>query len=119
MWPEPGAGAWFPQARLRGNAALRAGCRMLVALALAGLVGPFLDSHDPSSIDPAHALERPGLEFPFGADHLGRCVLSRLLHGARWSLGLSMLATALVVALGTSVGAVSGQIGGLLDSATM
>lgn len=50
-----------------------------------------------------------------GADGLGRDVLSRLLHGARASLGLALVATTLTLAIGALLGAWAGLAGGLVE----
>jgi peptide/nickel transport system permease protein len=57
--------------------------------------------------------------FPFGSDGLGRDVFSRVLAGARLSLGLSGLATMLALAIGAAVGAIAGFAGGWLDEGLM
>ena len=57
--------------------------------------------------------------FPLGTDHLGRDVLSRLLHGGRVSLKLGVLASILAAALGLVVGAVAGYAGGWTDTVLM
>ena len=59
---------------------------LLIALALAARE---LAPHDPIRQDLPHALAGPSLEFPLGTDEFGRCILSRILFGAR----LSLLAT--------------------------
>lgn len=50
-----------------------------------------------------------------GADGLGRDVLSRVLHGARASLGLALLATGLTLAIGGMLGAWAGLAGGVVE----
>jgi peptide/nickel transport system permease protein len=57
--------------------------------------------------------------FLLGADSYGRDVLSRLLHGARISLGLSLAAAAGALLVGAFVGGIAGYAGGLLDDLLM
>ena len=62
----------------------------IVFLAIA-VFGPWLAPHDPTAINIPQRLSAPGAEWLLGTDALGRDILSRLLHGARWSLGLAFL----------------------------
>jgi len=57
--------------------------------------------------------------FPLGSDALGRDVLSRLLTGARLSLGVALLSAIVALAIGASVGAAAGYAGGWIDAALM
>lgn len=57
----------------------------------------------------------PSSLFPFGTDQRGRDILSRMLWGARETLGLPLVATALSVLLGAFLGLLIGYVGGLLD----
>jgi peptide/nickel transport system permease protein len=59
----------------------------------------------------------PGL--PFGTDMLGRNLAAAVAHGSRVTLTIAGLATILAVAFGTSVGAIAGYYGALLDDAAM
>lgn len=54
-----------------------------------------------------------------GADSLGRDVLSRLIVGARWSLGVSALATLGALLIGALVGGIAGYAGGAIDETLM
>jgi peptide/nickel transport system permease protein len=54
--------------------------------------------------------------FLLGSDALGRDVLSRVLTGARLSLGLALLSAALALAIGAAIGAVAGYAGGWTDT---
>jgi peptide/nickel transport system permease protein len=61
----------------------------------------------------------PAPWFLLGSDALGRDVLSRVLIGARLSLGLALLATLLALSIGALIGAIAGYAGGWTDSALM
>lgn len=56
---------------------------------------------------------------PLGTDSLGRDMLARLLHGARTSLFVGVLAPLLFIGLGTAYGAFAGLAGGAIDNALM
>ena len=55
--------------------------------------------------------------YPLGTDHIGRDVLSRLLYGARVSLGVGFVATTLSIVVSLLIGGVAGFVGGKLDLA--
>ena len=52
------------------------------------ILAPWISPHDPIEVNLALKLQSPSWEYPLGTDHLGRCNLSRLLHGARVSWAL-------------------------------
>jgi|AGTN01.2.fsa_nt_gi ABC-type dipeptide/oligopeptide/nickel transport systems, permease components len=54
-----------------------------------------------------------------GTDQLGRDVFTRLLYGARFSLGLASLVVILQVLIGTCLGLAAGYLGGIVDSIVM
>ncbi|PYR89743.1 MAG: hypothetical protein DMF84_23750 [Acidobacteria bacterium] len=57
--------------------------------------------------------------FPLGSDGLGRDVFSRVVLGARLSLGVALLAAVIALAIGALTGALAGYAGGWADSALM
>jgi len=61
----------------------------------------------------------PDEQHLLGTDSLGRDVLSRLLHGAKVSLSVGVIAEAIALLLGTAVGAVAGYAGGRADALLM
>lgn len=71
--------------------------------------------YSPNSVDLTQRLEPPGGKHLLGTDDLGRDVLSRLMHGARVSLTVGFLATAIALVVGSVLGALAGYYGGAAD----
>ena len=69
----------------------------------------------PNDVDVASRLQPPGSQHRFGTDELGRDVLSRMVHGARISLTVGLLATAMALVVGCLLGALAGYYGGAAD----
>ena len=63
-------------------------------------------------------LQAPSTAYLLGADHIGRDLLSRLIHGARLSLTVGLAATVLTVVVAVLIGGTTGFIGGRLDLVT-
>src|ERR1700682_3376993 len=68
---------------------------VLVIIVLVGLLAPFIAPYDPSAQPAIVAVKEfpPSLPHPFGPDPYSRDVLSRVIHGARLSLLIGVLAT--------------------------
>ena len=88
-----------------------------------GFNGGYIAPYDPNAVDyklsPAGIGSPPTLAHPFGADYLGRDVLSRVLVATRISLLVGVIAVAIALAIGLSLGPVSGYYGGAVDSVIM
>ena len=105
-------------ARLRARPSALAALAVLAAVALVALLAPVLAPHDPlAAAGPQHAA--PSAAHPLGTDGASRDVLSRVLHGARVSLGVAAVAAAVATTLGALVGLVAGYAGGRLDALLM
>jgi peptide/nickel transport system permease protein len=74
-----------------------------------------LVAYSPNTVDIAQRLQAPSAEHRFGTDDLGRDVLSRMIHGARVSLLVGFVATAIALVVGTFFGAIAGFYGGAAD----
>lgn len=61
------------------------------------------------------ALLKPSMQFWLGTDDLGRDILSRLLVGAQFSLGIGVLVGGVSIVVGASLGIISGYFGGKVD----
>lgn len=72
--------------------------------------------HDPLQVDLMQKLQPASLDYPLGTDHLGRCVLSRLIYGSRVSLSVALMVVALTTAISLMVGMVAGYVGGKVDT---
>ena len=102
---------------LRGKSSLLRNGSLLILLSyicmaiFAGALSP----HDPLQVDVANRLQPASTEFLLGTDSLGRCVLSRLLHGARNSLLSAAVVLLTTVSVGTVVGLFAGFFGGRCD----
>ena len=105
--------------RLADDRPARIAAGVLGAAAVAALLAPWLAPYDPSlQPDPvALRLLAPSAQHPFGTDPYSRDVLSRLLHGARVSLGVAVGAMLLSVTLGAALGALAAVVGGWVDAA--
>ncbi|WP_152520908.1 ABC transporter permease [Nocardiopsis halophila] len=91
--------------RVRGRAGLVAGLAVLALMVLAAALAPVLSGHDPIATDTSATGLPPGSPgHPLGTDRLGRDLLARMLHGARYSLLVGAAASLLTVAAGTAVG---------------
>jgi peptide/nickel transport system permease protein len=100
---------------------LRAGLVMGALLVALAVAGPTLAPFDPTAPVAPHLAEPspPGAPFYLGTDDLGRDVLSRLLHGARISLLVGLVAMVVTMAIGTAVGLSAGYFGGAVDVVLM
>jgi peptide/nickel transport system permease protein len=67
----------------------------------------------------ARRLQPPSAAHWFGTDALGRDVLSRTLHGAKFSLLMSCAVIVAAVSIGSALGAVAGYVGGFVDNLLM
>lgn len=95
------------------------GLGLMGFVGLLAVVGPFAAPYDPTAQDLMRILEPPSLTHPFGRDHLGRDVFSRVLHGAPRSIGLALLCIAIAGGLGTALGLIAAYVGRITDTLIM
>ena len=94
------------------------GLIVLVILALAALLAPWLAPYDPNEMM-YDMIGAPSLAHPLGTDDLGRDLLSRLIYGARISLFVGLSTVLIALAAGVFLGVAAGYFGGFLDTIIM
>ncbi len=82
-----------------------------------GVSGP--NVQNPSALDVFGSPSGPSSAHPFGVDQLGRDVFSRVVYGARVSLEVGIIGTAVAAVIGTVVGLLAGFFRGLTDTVLM
>jgi peptide/nickel transport system permease protein len=91
---------------------------LVVAFVVAAAVAPgLLTDGSPTAIDLRSTLEAPSWAHPFGTDDAGRDLFTRVVHGARESLGIGLGATALAFVIAIGLGFTAALAGGVVDAA--
>jgi peptide/nickel transport system permease protein len=96
--------------------AFSVGLAVVLIFVLAAVLAPLISPYDPTIGDYSAILQGPSARHLFGTDDLGRDQLSRIIYGARYSLGISGSAVALATLIGIPLGMAAGYFGGLFDS---
>ena len=115
-WQAP---RWPLLRRCAADRALVIGVLIVLAFVSVALAAPALAPYDPSAVDGRAILAPPSAMHWLGTDNLGRDILSRLIYGARWTLGTAVLTAAAIVVIGVTVGVVAGYFGGWVDDLLM
>jgi ABC-type dipeptide/oligopeptide/nickel transport system permease subunit len=105
--------------RFRRDRLFQFGVALVTLVLLAALFAPLLAPFDPFVGDLQDYLVRPGGEHLLGADAQGRDVWSRVLYGARISILVGVISQVVALALGVTLGLISGYYGRWVDSIIM
>ncbi len=89
---------------------------LILLFATIAIIGPSIAPHGPTEQFSKDRLQAPSWEYPFGTDEFGRDILSRLLHGARISFKVGLIAVGIAGTLGVFFGMASGYLGGWADN---
>jgi peptide/nickel transport system permease protein len=98
---------------------------LLFLLVIPGLFANWIAPHDPIKGSLSKRLKPPmwaqggSIEYPLGTDKVGRDILSRMIHGSRVSLRVSLEAILVSGFIGTTLGLISGYFGGRTDAVIM
>jgi len=91
----------------------------MVILAIFAVFGPWLSGHDPAATDMTNRFALPGGNHWLGTDNFGRDLWVRMAAGARVSLTIALSSVGIAVVIGTTVGLVTGYLGGWVDLVLM
>ena len=89
-------------------------CLIAIVIVIA-IAAPAFSPHDPELVNLSQKYAQPDAEYPLGTDQLGRCTLSRLLYGARYSIGISLPVLLILSVIGLIVGTFSACAGEKAD----
>lgn len=92
---------------------------LVLMVFLVALFGSNFAPNDPYNVDMSLSLQKPNMQYPLGCDNLGRCILSRLLYGAKTTIFSAIAVVAVVFVIGTLIGMVSALNGGIVDAVLM
>jgi ABC-type dipeptide/oligopeptide/nickel transport system permease subunit len=96
-----------------------AGLIIILLMVFMAIFAPLLAPYDYKAIDPINANQAPDSRHLFGTDTQGRDILSRIIYGARYSLSIGVLATALGTVMGVILGCLAGYFSGKVETVIM
>ncbi|MGW0780647.1 ABC transporter permease [Streptomyces sp. NPDC002913] len=102
---------------LRRNRLALTGAVIAAVFILAALLAPLIAPYDPAQPDFQNVLAEPSGAHWLGTDDLGRDQLSRIVHGARASMQVGLLAVVLAFLVGVPLGLLAGYYGRFADTA--
>ncbi|MGL5633744.1 MAG: oligopeptide ABC transporter permease [Sarcina sp.] len=105
--------------RLKKNKLALAGLFILLTLVLIVVIGPMIYPYNHLEINYSEIYQEPSMKHLLGTDNVGRDVLARLMYGGRYSLSIGIIAVAISVTIGSSLGVIAGYYGGKIDGFIM
>ena len=89
---------------------------VIILAVMVAILAPWIAPNNPEGVGIAKKFSPPGTEnAPLGTDHIGRDILSRLIHGARISMYVGVMTVLIGITAGTLVGIFSAYMGGVFD----
>jgi peptide/nickel transport system permease protein len=98
---------------------MRIGAGVLIFYVAVALISLVWTPYDPLTPGIGDGYDAPSMAFPLGTDRLGADMLSRLMVGARYNLGITLTAVAIAFCVGTTIGVVAGYYGGAIDTVAL
>jgi peptide/nickel transport system permease protein len=112
---EPTAPAVAARRRARLSWSMRIGVAVLLFYVAVALLACVWTPYDPLTPGIGDGYDAPSLAFPLGTDRLGADMLSRLMAGSHYDLGIAFVAVTIAFCVGTTIGTFAGYFGGRLD----
>lgn len=88
---------------------------ILMSIIISSIFADHIAPYNPNSQNPSNRLEGLNSDYKLGTDALGRDLLSRIIHGAKSSIVIALVATIISMSLGTIIGTIAGYYGGKID----
>jgi len=98
---------------------MRIGSAVLIFYVAVALISLVWTPYDPLTPGIGDGYDAPSWTFPLGTDRLGADMLSRLMVGARYNLGITLTAVAIAFCVGTTIGVIAGYYGGAIDTVAL
>lgn len=107
--------------RLKRNKGAMIGLVLAVCIILIALIAPLIFDYETQVINQniPNKLKAPSRDHPFGTDELGRDIMARVMYGARYSLAVGIVAVAIAMVVGTTLGCIAGFMGGPVSEVIM
>lgn len=105
--------------QLRRNRGALVGLAIMILMVFMAVAAPWIAPYDPLEQVIQDALKPPSAEHWFGADDVGRDILSRIMYGAQISLRVGLISVTIAGTIGTLLGIMAGFYGGWLDTIIM
>ncbi|HLS61391.1 MAG TPA: nickel transporter permease [Virgibacillus sp.] len=105
--------------KLQKNKAAMIGGFLILFFIVIAIIGPFIAPYDPNTQIMVDKLAPPSVDHWFGTDHLGRDILSRIIHGMKITLYIGFFSVILGATVGVFLGIISGYYGKRTDMIIM
>lgn len=92
---------------------------VIVVTIVVGIFAPIFAPHDPEEVNMSLRYASSSWDYLLGNDHLGRCILSRIIYGIRPSVLWVLVALFISVLIGAVLGFLAGYFRGKVDATVM
>lgn len=104
---------------MKSNHLAAAGLSIIAFFAVLALFAPLLSPFDPYTTDLNATYHPPSWQHPFGTDHVGRDIFSRVIYGTRIAFAITILVVLIELAVSVPLSLISSYIGGVFDEVVM